>query len=81
VEEKPPGNKDLGFYFALSQVGFEMVAPLAVGVVLDHYFGWAPWGAVVGFGLGFVGGFAHLMVMVKQHEADRRRQPPGGETR
>jgi F0F1-type ATP synthase assembly protein I len=68
----------LGYYFALAQVGMEMVAPMLVGIGLDYYFGWAPWATVIGLGLGFLGGMVHLVMMVRQHDAEERQKPPGG---
>ena len=62
----PPDPSELRRYFALSQVGLEMVAPIGVGLALDYYLGWSPWGAVVGAVLGFVGGLAHLIVLVNR---------------
>ena len=43
MPENPLQSKDLGFYFALGQVGLEMVVPIAVGVYLDDWLGWSPW--------------------------------------
>jgi F0F1-type ATP synthase assembly protein I len=60
----------MGFYWALSQVGLEMVVPVGVGIALDRYFHWTPWGTVVGAVLGLVVGFVHLVVMLNRHEQD-----------
>jgi F0F1-type ATP synthase assembly protein I len=68
----------MGYAFALAQVGLEMVAPIGIGLLLDYYFGCLPWATVGGAVLGFVGGMTHLILMVKQHEAEERRRPPGG---
>lgn len=62
----PPDPKELGRYFALSQVGMEMVAPIALGLALDYWLGWSPWGAVVGAVLGFVGGLTHLIILANR---------------
>ena len=72
---QPESNdpKDLGFYFSLSQVGMEMVAPVAVGAVLDHKLAWAPWGTIVGALLGLGLGMTHLIVLLSGRN---RRQPP-----
>ncbi len=72
-----PDPREMGYYFALAQVGFEMVAPIGVGIALDYYFDWTPWGTVVGLVVGFLGGMTHLILMVRQHDAEERRQPPG----
>ena len=71
-----PDPKELRFYFALAQVGMEMVAPMVVGMLLDGYFGWTPWATVAGFTLGFIGGFIHLVLMVQQHDTAERTEPP-----
>lgn len=67
----PPDAKKLAFYFSLAQIGLEMVAPIAVGVVLDHQLGWKPWGTVVGALFGLVAGLGHLIVMLNQQPRDR----------
>ena len=64
--------KDLGFYFAVSQVGMEMVFPVGAGALLDHYFNWAPWGTIVGALLGLAVGMTHLILLL----ATRQRTPP-----
>jgi F0F1-type ATP synthase assembly protein I len=62
----PTGSRELGRYFALSQIGMEMVAPIGLGLVLDYWLGWSPWCAVIGAVLGFVGGLAHLIILVNR---------------
>jgi F0F1-type ATP synthase assembly protein I len=74
---KQPLGKDFGFYVALSQVGCEMVLPLCVGLIIDHYANTRPWGTVIGFVLGFVGGFCHLLLMLQRHEAAQRSRQSG----
>lgn len=76
MKEERPNTRELGFYVALSQVGFEMVTPMLVGLALDYYFEWTPWGTVIGFVLGFVGGFFHLLALLKRQEAYRKKHPP-----
>jgi F0F1-type ATP synthase assembly protein I len=58
--------KEMGRYFALGQVGMEMVLPIGVGLVLDHYLGCTPWLAVAGAVLGFTAGLAHLIYLVNK---------------
>jgi F0F1-type ATP synthase assembly protein I len=69
-----PNGQDLGFYFALAQVGLEMVAPLGVGVLVDQYFGSHPWATIVGFAFGFIGGFIHLLVLVNRHNGTPKKK-------
>jgi F0F1-type ATP synthase assembly protein I len=66
------GGKDLGRYLALGQVGLEMVVPIGVGLALDYYLGWSPWGVVVGTVVGFTGGLYHLI----QQANKLNQQPP-----
>src|SRR5262245_9185439 len=61
-------SRDYGRMVALSQVGFGMVAPIVLGLVLDNKFGWAPWGVTVSAVLGLVGGFAHLLMLLKRFD-------------
>ena len=56
-----PDGKDLGRYVAIGQVGLEMVVPIGVGLAVDYYLGWAPWGVIVGTVAGFSGGLFHLV--------------------
>ena len=75
-----PGNtdrKDLGKALALSQIGVEMVTPIALGLVLDYYLGWLPWATVVGAVLGLIGGLAHLVQLTKKDAAkDEKKEAP-----
>ncbi len=64
-------RREMGFYFALSQVGLEMVVPIGVGIALDRYLGWAPWGTVAGAVLGLVVGLVHLVVILNRHDQER----------
>jgi len=72
MPSEPQDPKELGFYFALSQVGMEMVVPVGAGALLDHYLNWAPWGTIVGALLGLVVGMMHLILLL----ASRDRTPP-----
>jgi F0F1-type ATP synthase assembly protein I len=72
-----PGSgdqKDLGRYLAMSQVGLEMAAPVALGWLVDSYFNCSPWGVIAGAAIGFVGGLAHLVQMT----SPKARNKPGG---
>ena len=75
MRAEPPDMKQLGFYWALSQIGLEMVSPLAIGVGIDYYTGSAPWAAIVGALLGLVGGLAHLIQMLKRRNEQVSQKP------
>jgi F0F1-type ATP synthase assembly protein I len=77
-DSRPPDARELGYYFALAQVGVEMVVPLIVGLVIDYYADWGPWATIGGTILGFVGGVVHLVALANQQEARHKRPPPGG---
>ncbi|MBL8799314.1 MAG: AtpZ/AtpI family protein [Planctomycetia bacterium] len=76
----PPGlsnPKEMGRLVALAQVGAEMVVPIVVGVAVDHYWGWSPWGAIIGTVVGFGGGLLHLLAMLKRfEEIDASKRKP-----
>jgi F0F1-type ATP synthase assembly protein I len=74
----PRDSQDLGHHLALAQVGTEMVAPIAVGWLLDYSFGWAPWGIVAGAVLGLIAGLGHL-VSLRNRQNERKRPRPGQE--
>jgi F0F1-type ATP synthase assembly protein I len=46
----------------LATLGFEMVAPIGLGVFLDLKYDTRPWCSLVGVLLGFFGGMAHLIL-------------------
>jgi F0F1-type ATP synthase assembly protein I len=75
-----PDRKVLGRYIALSQIGMEMVAPILLGLVVDHYLSSAPWALVAGAVLGLCGGLLHLVHLLnKMDEKDSSR--PNRESR
>jgi len=61
MPEQRPDPREMGFYFALGQVGFEMVVPIIVGLVLNWWLDWGAWLVIVGAVLGLVGGLAHRL--------------------
>jgi F0F1-type ATP synthase assembly protein I len=80
VAETPDSQREGSLYLALAQTGLEMVAPVAIGVVLDNHFGWSPWGAGIGAVVGFVGGLTHMLMLLKRAEERRPPEPPRGAT-
>jgi len=66
MPNSPLDPKQVGLYFTLGQVGMEMVAPVVLGLLLDHYFAWTPWATVSGAALGFVGGLGHLVSLLNR---------------
>ena len=73
-----PDQKELGFYFALGQVGLEMVVPIGIGIAIDSYLNWSPWATAGGAVLGLFGGLTHLVVLLNQQErsakSDQRKE-------
>lgn len=68
--------KETAFYVMLGQVGMEMVGPVILGLLLDHWLNWTPWLTVIGAVLGFVGGLGHLVVLLNQKNKPGPDQPP-----
>lgn len=72
MPEDRPTPRELGYYFSIAQVGLELAAFIGLGLVLDHYLGWSPWGVAGGTLLGFVGTLAHLIALVKRQEEENK---------
>jgi F0F1-type ATP synthase assembly protein I len=60
---KPSHETAMARLMTISQVGFEMAAPIGLGFALDYWFGTLPIGMIVGAVIGFVGGVYHLVVL------------------
>jgi len=56
----------VGYYVALSQIGFEMAAPIGLGYLIDRWLDLFPWLTIGGAILGLAGGLFHLVVMTKE---------------
>ncbi len=69
--------RQLAYYFALSQIGFEMAAPIGLGYFLDWWLGIFPWMTIGGAVFGLVGGLFHLVVMAKDAPTDDSSQESG----
>lgn len=75
---KPDGRPDLkemGYYISLAQVGLEMVFPMVIGIIVDYYLHSSPWGTVIGFAFGFIGGFAHLLTLLNRQNDSESSKP------
>jgi F0F1-type ATP synthase assembly protein I len=66
-----PDPREIGHYYAVAQVGLEMVVPVVVGLLLDARLDWHPWGVVVGAVLGLTTGLGHLVVILNRWEKER----------
>jgi len=73
-----PTPRELGYYFALAQVGLEMVLPAVLGIYLDQRFETVPWITMVLAVFGFTGGLLHLMAILRSKERDESadKKPP-----
>lgn len=72
-------SKDAGRALAYSQVGLEMVAPIVIGILLDDYLQWSPWGVSVGAVLGLVLGVVRLVQLTKPpKKSNNDSSPPSG---
>jgi ATP synthase protein I len=70
----PVDPKEVGRLYALGQVGLEMVVPIVIGLALDHWLGWSPWGVVAGAVLGFAGGMLHLVALLNQNDDSSKKK-------
>jgi len=70
---EPENPRQLGLYFAMAQVGFEMVVPIVLGIFLDNWLGTNPWMVVAGAVLGLAGGLWHMVVLLNRLD---RGDPP-----
>ncbi len=77
MPEDPRNSKELGFQFSLAQIGLEMVTPMGVGIALDYFLNWRPWGTIGGLGVGVICSMTHLILLVNRHESETSK-PPGG---
>lgn len=68
-----PDPKQLGYYYALAQIGVEMAAPIGLGWLLDRWLDWFPWltstGAILGLALGLI----HLVMLVNRPPNDESK--------
>jgi F0F1-type ATP synthase assembly protein I len=67
-----PDRRRLGTYYALAQVGLEMVVPIGLGWWIDQQLGSSPWILVLGVIVGFVIGIWHLVALTR----DLDTKPP-----
>jgi F0F1-type ATP synthase assembly protein I len=72
-----PDRRTLGTYYAIAQVGLEMVVPVALGWWIDDKLGTSPWILVAGVILGFVVGITHLLVLSRpsEHGTPKDKEP------
>jgi F0F1-type ATP synthase assembly protein I len=73
-------RREMSRLLALSQVGFEMVAPIGVGLALDFWLNWLPWATLTGAVLGLTFGLFHLARMMNRENA-AESSPPKRESR
>ena len=76
MPEDQSGSRQMGYLIALGQVGTEMVVPIGLGVGLDVWLGTIPLFVVLGVLIGFVGGIAHLLAILKRMDSLKSKEPP-----
>ena len=65
---KPNAPKDMQQALTLAFVGFEMVATILVGILVDWHWNCWPWGVSIGAAVGLIGGVGQLYLMVRHWE-------------
>jgi F0F1-type ATP synthase assembly protein I len=75
MPQGPVNPREYGYYISVAQVGMEMAAPIGLGLILDHYLGWSPWGIVGGAVFGLVAGIAHLAMLANRRDDSDSSRP------
>ena len=70
-----PTSRDLGYYAALAQVGFEMVLPAIGGYYLDEWLHTTPWLMIAAAVFGFAASLVHLFAILRQKQRDESSDP------
>jgi F0F1-type ATP synthase assembly protein I len=70
-----PDPQEMGRYFALAQIGLEMVVPVVAGLMVEYYVGGRPWGIIGGAAFGLIAGFSHLLILLHRQN-DEASAPP-----
>jgi F0F1-type ATP synthase assembly protein I len=70
MPESPFNSREYGHYVTIAQVGLEMAGCIGIGLLLDHYLGWSPWGIVGGAVFGLFAGIAHLAALANRRDGD-----------
>jgi F0F1-type ATP synthase assembly protein I len=63
------------WYAVLATLGFEMVAPIGLGILLDKQFDTTPWLSLAGVAIGFIGGMLHLVWTLQAANREERNKP------
>jgi F0F1-type ATP synthase assembly protein I len=79
MPENPEAKRDFTKWIGLAAAGGIIFAPIVIGSILDHQFGWRNWGVLVGVVVGFVAGLSYLLVVLKQFQ-DPPDKPERNET-
>jgi F0F1-type ATP synthase assembly protein I len=75
MPESPVSPREYGYYISLAQVGLEMAAPIGLGLLLDRYLEWSPWGVVGGAVFGLIAGVAHLAALANRRSNSDSHKP------
>jgi F0F1-type ATP synthase assembly protein I len=70
-DKRPPMAVAMEWVSRITTVAFEMVVPGVIGWLIDRWLGTGFVMAIVGFGLGLVGGMYHLIVMANRSTGRR----------
>jgi F0F1-type ATP synthase assembly protein I len=66
MPESPINPREYGVYLSVAAVGMEMAGCVGLGLVLDHFLDWSPWGVVGGAVFGLIAGIAHLATLANR---------------
>lgn len=68
----PPPSRSMAYLIALGQVGLEMVVPIALGVIVDRWWGTTPWLMIAGVVAGLLLGFVHMIALLRRLDQAER---------
>ena len=77
-DDRPSEARVWALYLSIGQIGLEMVVPIGLGLLVDRWLGTLPWFGVAGVFVGFIGGFLHLLNVLKKIDRNNPPKPPKG---
>ena len=75
----PKSARQFALYGALGfEVAAAVIGGLALGYFIDKKFGWSPWAALSGLGLGSIVAFVRILELVSEVQRNETDEPTKG---